>query len=58
MECKNSFEIKNKELFMDYQSRLPRNVTYYILAPTGGGFLSGYVCKKAIKEVCNELEEK
>lgn len=57
MRCKKSLEIENKKIFEDYRARFSYS-SYYTLYTAGGCFASGYVCKKAIEKICEELEEK
>lgn len=57
MRCKNSFEISNEQIFWDYRTRLPEYSTYFIQAETERSFISGYICRKTIKEMCEEIEE-
>ena len=58
IKCKNSIEMKNCQIFFDYKAHLPEFATYYTQITLKKFFDTGYVCKKAIKEMCEELEEK
>lgn len=57
MGCKKAREIENEKIFEDYRARLSYS-SYYTLYTAGGLFASGYICKKAIEEICEGLEEK